>query len=142
MSFSISKKYKNTCWTDLELLNENNENWEKAILIIKDRFDSRFFSHIDSRHASLHRCKYIGNRLFFDVFGRNTGNTSGAFLFFDGIIAGIDANFLQGGDVFLQLDVDVFAIVYGDYGSFVTDIANDQGIIGFGFEAVFAIKVG
>jgi hypothetical protein len=47
MSFSISKKYKNTCWTDLELLNEKNENWEKAILIIKDRFDSRFFSHID-----------------------------------------------------------------------------------------------
>ncbi|EKT4520739.1 hypothetical protein FPG87_12690 [Flavobacterium psychrophilum] len=47
MSFSISKKYKNTCWTDLELLNENDENWEKAILIIKDRFDSRFFKQIE-----------------------------------------------------------------------------------------------
>lgn len=47
MSFAISKNYKNTCWTDLNLLNDNNENWKKAILIIKDRFDSRFFSHID-----------------------------------------------------------------------------------------------
>ena len=47
MSFAISKNYKNTCWIDLNLLNDNNENLKKAILIIKDRFDSRFFSHID-----------------------------------------------------------------------------------------------
>lgn len=47
MSFSISKKYKNTCWTDLNLLNDNNENWEKGILIIKDRFYSRFFKQME-----------------------------------------------------------------------------------------------
>lgn len=47
MSFKISEKYKNTDWTSLNLVDENSENWNKAISIIEDRFNSRFFNQIN-----------------------------------------------------------------------------------------------
>lgn len=47
MPFKISKKYYNTNWTDLGLIDENGDNWTNAIKIIEDRFQSRFFNQID-----------------------------------------------------------------------------------------------
>ena len=46
MTFRISKKYKNSDWLKLGVVDSNDKNWDNAIAIIKDRFDSRFFSHI------------------------------------------------------------------------------------------------
>lgn len=46
MTFRISKKYKNSDWLRLGLVDSIDKNWDNAIDIIKDRFDSRFFSHI------------------------------------------------------------------------------------------------
>lgn len=47
MSFSISKKYKNTDWLNLNLINDNSLDWELGILIITDRFYSRFFNYLN-----------------------------------------------------------------------------------------------
>lgn len=47
MPFLISRKYPNTKWTALNLINDKSSNWFKGIDIIKDRFDSRFFYHIN-----------------------------------------------------------------------------------------------
>lgn len=46
MAFRISKKYKSSDWLSLGIVDTNDKNWDKAADIIKDRFDSRFFSHI------------------------------------------------------------------------------------------------
>lgn len=46
MSFSISKKYSNSDWNKLNLIDENSPNWNDGIDIIRDRFESRFFHHI------------------------------------------------------------------------------------------------
>jgi hypothetical protein len=46
MSFSISKKYSNSDWNILNLIDENSPNWNDGIDIIRDRFESRFFQHI------------------------------------------------------------------------------------------------
>lgn len=43
----VSKKIYNTNWNKLKLLNESSPNWDKGILIVEDRFQSRFFKHID-----------------------------------------------------------------------------------------------
>ena len=48
MSFSISKKYKNVDWVNLNLIDDNSKNWSIGISIIEDRFKSRFFDHINS----------------------------------------------------------------------------------------------
>ncbi|TDE16149.1 hypothetical protein [Dyadobacter psychrotolerans] len=48
MPFKISKKYFNDKWTDLGLTEDNGDNWAEGILIIKDRFDSPFFNHLDN----------------------------------------------------------------------------------------------
>jgi hypothetical protein len=45
--FKISKKYKNTDWNNLNLTDDLSNRWEQGIEIIKDRFESRFFTHID-----------------------------------------------------------------------------------------------
>lgn len=47
MSFSISEKYSNSDWNKLNLIDENSPNWNKGIDIIRDRFESRFFNHIN-----------------------------------------------------------------------------------------------
>ncbi|HNW90066.1 MAG TPA: hypothetical protein PKN48_10410 [Bacteroidales bacterium] len=47
MSFSISKKYKNTDWLNLKLTNDKSSGWDLGISIIDDRFNSRFFNYID-----------------------------------------------------------------------------------------------
>lgn len=47
MTFKISEKFTNTDWANLNLVNDNSENWQKAISIIEDRFNSRFFNQIN-----------------------------------------------------------------------------------------------
>ena len=47
MAFSISKKYSNQSWLELDLIDRNSENWSEGIKIISDRFSTRFFQHID-----------------------------------------------------------------------------------------------
>lgn len=48
MAFKISEKYNNTDWTGLTLVDGNSTKWAEGISIIKDRFDSRFFNHINN----------------------------------------------------------------------------------------------
>lgn len=45
--FKISKQYYNTDWKNINLINSSSANWDKGILIVQDRFESRFFNHID-----------------------------------------------------------------------------------------------
>lgn len=47
MPFKISKKYLNTDWNSLALINDVDGDWSKGVQIIKDRFDSRFFIHLN-----------------------------------------------------------------------------------------------
>lgn len=47
MPFKISEKYLNSNWTELNLVDDNSNNWEAGILVIKDRFISRFFNQLD-----------------------------------------------------------------------------------------------
>ena len=47
MAFSISKKFSNQYWFDLNLSSQNSENWLLGIEVIEDRFNTRFFQHID-----------------------------------------------------------------------------------------------
>ena len=47
MPFKISKNYFNTHWTALNLVDDTSNNWTDGILIIKDRFESRFFNQIE-----------------------------------------------------------------------------------------------
>ena len=43
MSFKISPNYTNISWIDLRISYDSDDNWNKAVDIIKDRFESRFF---------------------------------------------------------------------------------------------------
>ena len=47
MPFKISNKHYNYNWTDLDLIDDNSNNWSDGITIINDRFDSRFFNQLD-----------------------------------------------------------------------------------------------
>ena len=46
MSFKISKNFLNSDWQNLNITDDNSNNWPDAISIIKERFESRFFDQI------------------------------------------------------------------------------------------------
>lgn len=45
--YKISKQYYNTNWKDLKLTDASSAKWDEGISIVQDRFESRFFKHID-----------------------------------------------------------------------------------------------
>lgn len=47
-NFKISSSYTNDTWTNLDLTDNNSADWEIAIKIFKDRFETRFFKPLDA----------------------------------------------------------------------------------------------
>jgi hypothetical protein len=47
-TFKISSSTTNVKWRDFNLADNNSIDWEKAVNIFKDRFESRFFKPIDA----------------------------------------------------------------------------------------------